>query len=368
MSKPFHLLLVITALLCAGIACDGSGDGSPASKVELLKPVDVLEKGDRMLEIHITDPEDGNYDESIKRIQDLGTESVSLSIFWDEIEVSPGVYNPDPNWLEIANLYYPPQDLNVSLVISVLDTTEVRLPKDLQGKSMADPETIQRFIDLLGQIQTQIPDLELTSVAIGNEIDGVLGSDQNAWSEFQTFFEAVAPEARELWPGVPIGTKIQFSGLTGPMKDAAKKVNASADIIMATYYPLNADFSMQKPDVVLDDFQRITDIYPGREIHFNEIGYSTSETIHSSPKKQADFIHYMFQAWDENSDQIKMISYSWLTDLPISSVRELESYYGLSDPGFAEFLRTLGLRTFPGSGEDKIGYEAFKLEARARGW
>ena len=372
MLKSLRAILVITILFLVGIACDESGDASPAttpdSQVELPNPVDVLEKGDRRLEIHITDAENGDYDQSIARIKELGAESVSLSIFWDEIEISPGIYNPDPNWLEIANLYYPQQELKVSLVISVLDTTEVRLPDDLIDRSLADQNVIHRFHDFLEYIKSQIPDLELTSLAIGNEIDGVLGGDQNAWSEYQVFFEAAGSKTRELWPGMPIGTKIQYSSLVGPMKDAAGKINTSADIVMTTYYPLNADFSVKDPDVVLDDFRTITEIYPGKEIHFMEIGYPTSETNHSSPEKQADFIRYTFQAWDEHSEQITVISYSWLTDLPESSVQELESYYGLSDPGFAEFLRTLGLRTYHGSGDNKIGYEAFQLEVQARGW
>jgi hypothetical protein len=372
MPKPLHLLLALSIIILIGTACEDTREPalSPAeeSLVQLPTPQDVLDKGDRRLEIHITDPENNDYDQSISTVKDLGAESVSLSIFWDDIETSPGVYNPEPNWLAIANLYYPPNDLKVSLVISVLDTTEIRLPDDLMDKSLADPEVIQRFHDFLGYIKTQIPDLELSSLAIGNEIDGVLGDDQEAWTAFQSFFEATAPQVRELWPGVPIGTKIMFSGLTGPTKDAAREINTSADIVMATYYPLKGDFSVMDPTVVLEDFRKITQIYPDREIHFMEIGYPTSETNHSSPEKQAEFIQYMFQAWDENEDQIKVISYSWLTDLPMSSVRELESYYGLSDPGFAEFLRTLGLRTYPGSGEDKIGFEAFQLETQARGW
>jgi hypothetical protein len=372
MPKPHRLFLVLCVLILTGIACDESGESTlPENgdyQVSLPTPDDVLIKGNRRLEVHITDPENADYDQSIAIVKDLGAESINLSIFWDDFETTPGLYKPDPNWLEIANLYFPQKDMKVSLVISVLDTTEIRLPEDLTDKSLADPEVIQRFQSFLVYVKTQIPDLELTSLAIGNEIDGVLGGDQNAWSDFQTFFKATVPKARELWPDIPIGTKIQLSGLTGPMKDQAKNINTSTDVVMVTYYPLKADFSVKDPDVVLDDFRKVTQIYPDREIHFMEIGYPTSEAIHSSQEKQAEFIRYMFQAWDNHSEQITVLSFSWLTDLPPSSVRELESYYGLSDPGFAEFLRTLGLRTYPGSGTDKIGFQAFKFEAEARGW
>ena len=109
-------------------------------------------------------------------------------------------------------------------------------------------------------------------------------------------------------------------------------------------------------------------MFPGKEIMIAEIGYPTSEENNSSPEKQAAFIRYLFQAWDEHADQITVMSYSWLSDLSKASVSDLESYYGLKDRGFAEFLRTLGLRTYPGAGEDKPGFEVFIEETSQRGW
>jgi len=325
-------------------------------------------KGDRKLEIHITEPENGNYDKALGLAKDLGSESVSLSIFWDDLEISPGVYAPDPNWLEIANLYYPPQGMKVSLVISVLDTTEKRVPDSIQSYSFSDPVLISAFKSLLDYIKTQIPDLELESLAIGNEIDGVLGNDPLAWDEYSVFFREVADYARGVWPDVPVGTKIMFSGHTGQMAQSAQVINKAADIVMVTYYPLEGDFSVQDPAIVMEDFDLISELYSNREIHISEIGYPTSEVNQSSPERQADFIRYMFQAWDKNEEQITNLSYSWLTDLPDSSVQELENYYGLSDPEFAEFLRTLGLRTYPENGKDKLGFQAFLAEIKARGW
>jgi hypothetical protein len=110
------------------------------------------------------------------------------------------------------------------------------------------------------------------------------------------------------------------------------------------------------------------DLFPGKEIQLTEIGYPTSPINNSSPEKQAQFIQNMFQAWDQHAEVISVMSYSWLTDLPEDSVRELETYYGVSSDAFGEFLRTLGLRTFPGAGDNKIGFEVFKAESAARGW
>ena len=371
LNKPW-VLLVIAALLGSLLACDGPTEipktaaNDPNEKNPPL--INLVPRGDRRLEIDITDAENGDYDQSIALVKEVGAESVSLSVFWDEIETSPGVFASDPNWLEISNLYYPGQDIQLSLVISVLDTTEIRLPSDLAEKTFSDPEIISRFKILLDYIKSQIPDLKLTSLAIGNEIDGVLGNNSGAWEQYEAFFTPAAIYARELWPEVPVGTKIMFEGLTGSTSEYAWALNLNADAVMVTYYPLAGDFTVKDPEVILEDFNRITEMYPDKEIHFAEIGYPTSKTNNSSPEQQAAFIRNMFTAWDEHASQITVLSYSWLTDLPQASVKEYEDYYGLTDPAFAEFLRTLGLRTYPGSGEDKTGFQVFQAEAKARGW
>lgn len=372
MPKTTYLLGVIACLVLLTTACDSTAD-IPATEISTpqvieINPEEVLPKGNRQLEIDITDAENGDYDQSIALVKEVGAESVSLSVFWDEIETAPGTFAPDPNWLEVANLYYPGQDFQVSLVISVLDTSEVRLPADLAGKSFADPEVISRFRAFLDFIKSQIPDLKLASLAIGNEIDGVLDSDSGAWEQYSIFFTPAAEYARGLWPEVPVGAKVMFEGLTGSTSKYAWDLNQSTDVVMVTYYPLQGDFSVKDPEVILEDFARITEMYPDQEIHFAEVGYPTSEINNSSPEKQAAFIHNMFLAWDNHSSQITLISYAWLTDLSQASVKEYENYYGLPDPAFGEFLRTLGLRTYPGSGEDKIGFQVFQAEAKARGW
>ena len=372
MPKANYLLGTIACLVLLTTACRTATDIPPTEilspQMTEINPDNVLPKGNRLLEIDITDAENGDYEQSLALVKEVGAESVSLSVFWDEIETSPGVFAPDPNWLEVANLYYPSNGFSISLVISVLDTSETRLPADLAGKSFADPEVLSRFRTLLDYIKSQIPDLKLVSLAIGNEIDGVLGNDSGAWEQYGAFFTPAAEYARGLWPEVPVGTKIMFEGLIGSTSEYAWDLNQSVDVVMVTYYPLRGDFTVQDPEVILEDFDHISEMYPAKEIHFAETGYPTSEINNSSPQKQAAFIHNMFIAWDEHASQITVLSYSWLTDLPQVSIKEYEDYYGLSDPAFAEFLLTLGLRTYPGNGKDKTGFQVFQAEAKARGW
>jgi len=368
---PIKLVLAALALILAALAC---GESSPENQtaVPTLAPAsgenDTLPRGERTLELHLNTAENENFEQSVRKAQALGAESVSLSIYWDDYEISPGVYQPDQDWLEIANAYYPTQDLQVSLVISVLDTSEIRLPEDLQGRPLADPEVTERFQAFLDEVHRKIPDLTLTSLAIGNEIDGVLGSDPARWEDYQTFFQAAAGHAGTLWPDTPIGAKIMFEGLTGPSADLAADLNRHSDVIMFTYYPLNGDFTVRDPGVIHQDLGEAAARYPDRKLYLAEIGYPTGGANGSSFQKQAEFIRAVFAAWDDHADQVPVLSYSWLTDLPAESVTHFQDYYGVSNRAFGEFLRTLGLRTYPGAGQDKPGYEAFLQETRARGW
>ncbi len=372
MNELKSLVFPIAFFILVTLACGESGGITPTPSRELetspSPPGNAKPKGERILEIHINEAEDGDYDQAVEKAKTAGAESVSLSVFWDEIETAPGIYQPDPNYLEIANLYYPAQGLKVSLVISVLDTTETRLPSDLEGKTLDDSEVISRFNDLLEYVKTQIPDLQLSSLAIGNEIDSVLGEDPEAWQAYRTFFRKTSQHARRLWPEVPVGTKLTFEGLTGPMQEDAQALNLNSDVVMVTYYPLASDFMVQAPDVVHDDLKGLIRIYPQKMIHITEIGYPTSAVNDSSPEKQAAFIREIFAAWDQHADHIPLLSYSWLTDLPQKAVPDLQRYYSLSDPTFGEFLRTLGLRTYPGGGKDKPGYQVLQAEAEVRGW
>ncbi|MFO8035376.1 MAG: hypothetical protein R6U57_01935 [Anaerolineales bacterium] len=372
MNNHKHLVFPLILCVLAALACEESGKitSTPSTglKTSPSPSQNAKPNGDRTLEIHINEAENGDYDQAVEKSKAAGAESVSLSVFWDEIETTPGVYQPDPNYLEIANLYYPPQQLAVSLVISVLDTTQTRLPPDLEGKPLDDPKVISRFKGLLEYTATQIPDLQLTSLAIGNEIDGVLGEDQEAWQAYRTFFRETSQYARRLWPEVPVGTKITFGGLAGPMRETARILNQECDVVMVTYYPLAGDFTVHDPEVVHEDLNQLVRTYPQKKIYITEIGYPTGAANDSSPEKQAAFIRETFAAWDQHADHIPVLSYSWLTDLPPSAVSNLERYYGVSTPAFGEFLRTLGLRTYPDGGKDKPGYRALKAEAKARGW
>ena len=183
--KRFALFII--ALTLISLACGESAGIAPGPTLAPVKITDALPKQDRILAIDVTDPADGDYDAALSTAIDAGAEALSLSLFWDDLEKSPGVYEPNPNFLEIANAYYPTRNIAVDLVINPIDTNQARLPEDLENLPFDDPAVIERFKNLLDYIFTQIPDLDLISLSIGNEIDGYLGTDAQKWAEYTAF-------------------------------------------------------------------------------------------------------------------------------------------------------------------------------------
>jgi hypothetical protein len=346
--------LAVCLLLTLGLLGCAQGEVKP------------LPKGERLLSIDLTWAENSDFGEAFVLAKAVGMQVTNVSVQWDELEPSPGQYtNPDA-LLQNANSFFPTQDISVSLMVGFIDTNNLRLPSDLIGKSFDDPEVIERFERLLDYVFAEIPNLELTSLAIGNEIDGYLGTDKKRWQEYSNFFREVSGYARSKRSDLVVGSKIGFGGLTGNVRDLSKDLVQASDGVMLTYYPLNADFTVKDPSVVHEDFAKLVALFPDKPIYILEAGYPSSNLVGSSETLQAQFVQNVFRAWDKHAAHLKLIDFLWLHDISPEVVRDLGNYYGLDNGNFLEYLATLGLRTH--RGEAKPAFEMLQQEAEQRGW
>ncbi len=143
---------------------------------------------------------------------------------------------------------------------------------------------------------------------------------------------------------------------------------------------MTSGFQVEDPDVVEDDLQALTDEFDGIKgadqspgssipIYLQEVGYQTSPVCGSSNEKQAEFFYNFFQAWDKHADRIPQASILRLCDVSQSSAEQTATDYGKpGNQGFIEYIRTLGLRTFPGIGADKPAAAVIREETEKRGW
>jgi hypothetical protein len=328
--------------------------------------IPVTPKGERLLSIDLTWAGDSDFGEAFVLGQSVGMEATNISVQWDELEPLPNQYTDPDTWLQNANEFFPAQNVSVSLMVGFVDTNNVRLPAYLADKSFDDPEVVERFKRLLDYVFTKIPDLELTSLSIGNEIDGYLGTDEKLWQQYTNFFREVSTYAKIKRANLIVGSKLGFGGLTGSAYELSRELVAASDAVMLTYYPLNADFSVKNPEVVNDDFAKLVQLFPNKLIYILEAGYLSSDLLGSSEEKQALFVQNIFRAWDEHATQIKLIDFLWLHDIAPELVSELGNYYGLNDEKFKAYLATLGLRTF--ADQDKLAFKTLQEETKRRGW
>ncbi len=368
-SRGAFIATVLAVLLILASVLGGCRAGAKSTPTAPLPTVvgNPVPRGNRLLGIAILPAEHEDQGKATKRALRAGAAVTPMSLFWDEVETAPHEYHVKAGWVKMADRYYPSVGMKVALTIGVLDTTADRRPPDLRGKPYDDPEVIKRFDALLDHIAARAPHLKLASLSIGNEIDGVLRHHPESWAQYAAFFQKTSAHSRSLWPGVPVGAKVMFSGAQA-YPDRLRPIWNASDAVMLTYYPLNDDFTVRAPDVVAKDFDRMVDLAAGRPIYLLEAGYPSSKACDSSEEKQAEFVRQVFRAWDAHASAMPLVIFFTLTDLSPVMTRKYQGYYGVRGAAFGEFLHTLGVRTWPGNGRDKLAYRVLLAETQARGW
>ncbi|MBZ0277849.1 MAG: hypothetical protein K8I60_17005 [Anaerolineae bacterium] len=294
----------------------------------------------------------------------IGSQTVVLSQDWTDLEPAPGEYALDI--LTIANLFYPAYDMPVDLMIRPVHTNTLQLPTDLAALPLDDPQVIARYEALLDQVFGVMGDVRIASLSVGSETDIYLNTDVTLWEQYTRFAAAIRDYMHQHYPDTPVVFEMTSNGLTGSAASLAQALNEYADIIGVSYYPITDDFTVHDPAVVRDLFAALVDLYPDKPISFYQIGYPSSPVLNSSEAAQAQFIREVFQAWDIYADHVRMVDFTWLTDIPAEQVAFYQEYYHFATERFGQYLGTLGLRYHDGT--PKQALDVLTEEAHARGW
>jgi hypothetical protein len=162
---------------------------------------------------------------------------------------------------------------------------------------------------------------------------------------------------------------MNFTGYTGPDREKAISLNRYVDVVGVSYYPTDGlEQRARAPQTVYKDLETVVEIAQGKPIFFYQFGYPSGAKCGSSEVKQAQLIRESFQAWDKYPKQIQMVNFTWMHELSPAAVLGFTKYYQFDNPGFRDFLGSLGFRTWKGGGTDKLAWIVLKEEAKARGW
>jgi hypothetical protein len=338
-------------------------------------------KGNRTLAWQVDMAQNMNYDSAFAYAKSACMESAHLFITWSQLEPDTAQYDATSiaNFLDVINIYYPITSTKVELQLAVMNTLAKTTPSELHALPFDDPRMIRRFKTLLDTVFQHIPNVDLAALNIGNEGDIHMGTNATSYNEFKTFIDSISAHAKQLYfnlHGIDlrVGTTFTFHGLTDPATAAlCKLVNNSCDIVSTTYYPLNNDFTMKSPAVVESDFGKLVNQYPDtlQPIYFVECGYASSAICNSSEEQQADFYTNVFNAWDTYRANIKYLTIFKTTDWSDAQVAVFltdSAYGGIQDTTFYEYLRTLGVRTWDGDGNNKKAYNAIRCALKKRNW
>lgn len=391
------------ALLASVGGCGGSNGGSGASLPAPTPPPSppaVVQKGERILEIQVNETADGEFVTSFNQALALGAQSQTFSVDWSAIDLGVDgdgepIYDGGvgSELLALANACYPNSGTRISMMLRPITTLAKTVPPDLEDVPFDDPALIERFRQTLDHVFSLIPEIEITSLALGSEIDLYL-STPSLRDEFEVFYAAAAEHARsayaDMYPGKPpllVTTEVTHKSLLEPtFITYYMELHQHSDTVGVSYYPLDND-RVQSPDRVGADFSDLVGRYGDRPLVFFQLGYPSGyfsadfypeldrgevvPALGSSEQLQADFVDAVFEAWDRHAEVVRLISFTWMNDKTAASVAETianPAFGGGVEPsaGFVEFLRTLGLRS--DDGVAKMAYRRLEQGAAARGW
>jgi hypothetical protein len=180
-------------------------------------------------------------------------------------------------------------------------------------------------------------------VSIGNEVDVYLRANPSEWQPYLVFYESVVAHAHGLDNSILVGVTATASGLLEGARQAMMDLNTYSDVVIATYYPLAADYTMQPPSQIDTDWPALITLADGKPLVFQEIGYAAASSLNSSEQTQADFVRHVFAVWRNSNGQVPLLNWFCLHDFSAAQLDTLKTYYGVDHENFFSYLATLGL-------------------------
>ena len=280
-------------LAAVTVGCSRPPDRSPVAPGagESVQP-----KGERWLGLGVTTGA-LEYDAAFGEAKRLGLQFLELPQQWNEAH--PAAARFDTPFVAMANRVYPPADTALVLSLNPIDTSALRVPDRLDGKSFDAPEVVAEFCTFVDHVLAELSDVNILAVSVGNEVDAWLGDDPAKWAAYRAFFDAVASHIRKVRPGVPVGAKMTRAAVVGGHQTA--ELNRSADVVMATYYALTDDFTVRLPAEVGGDVAELCAAADGKPVYLLEAGFPSGTANGSSEVLQAEFVSAVVLARDRHA-------------------------------------------------------------------
>ncbi len=262
---------------------------------------------------------------------------------WKSLEARPG--RPDVGDLR-GSLDYMGNQRGLALLfnLKVIDTSAKLVPDDLAGVAWDNGNLKSRFHALVDAVKP-VTTSHLRYLSIGNEVDVYLSAHPGEWDAYRSFFQDAVGYVHTALPGVKVGVTTTFDGARGPNAQRVAALNAAADVVILTYYPLDGSYRPRTAATASGDFATMAGLAGSKPLVLQEVGYPSAGQLGSSEQAEAAFFTNVFAAWNQQGARIAFLNVFALHDLAPSTCDALAGFYGRpGDANLKAYLCSLGLR------------------------
>lgn len=355
---PPSTWLIAAVTLCVLIAgCGGGGSGGSTTTAPTVTAATLpLLEVNKLVGVVYSAPSPAAksvLDADFSSCITAGANTYELAVTWASLEPTPGTV--DVSSLSTLLTTVKSSGLIPYLVIKTIDTNRLTLPTDLMnatdstkfaGTLAFDSTTVlQRFGALMDQVTPLLVQQGGFYLSVGNEVDVWLTANPSAQSQYVTFLSQARSRVHLSNNRLAVGATCT-SGVVTAAPSLLSSLLGASDAISYTYYPLNSDFTVRDPSVVAGDLSQLVSASAGEFVLLQEVGYPSgyipTPGNSSSVTKQQQFVQNVFTALSAQTS-IRFCSFMQMADYTAADVATFETYYGISQPEFVEYLSTLGL-------------------------
>lgn len=289
---------------------------------------------------------------------DSGTTYTSFLPKWDELESGAGQYRF--NDLDQRVNFAEECGVPISLNVRVVDGDHRSIPSAYQRWNFDDPRMSRALDGLLRAVGPRVRG-RVKWIALGNEVDHYFDGHRSEIGPYAKLLHNVMGTIRQQFPGALFTVNFSEQRLD-QLHDRFAPITSTVDFYSFNYYPVNSDFTVKDPDSIGLTMDRMIQAAEGKPVMFQELGYPSSEILHSSEEQQARFVANAFEELRRNRGKVVAATFNWMSDLPQEVVDQLGRYYGMANSDkFKAFLGSIGL--FDRNGRPKRAWTEFQRQA-----
>lgn len=333
------------------------------------------------------------------RLTSAGARVAQLSLPWADVETVPG----QPNLSLIAEVLQSnhAQGLTTLFNLAAIDTNRVSVPADLADPAdstrlrpdltWTSQEVVDRYAQLVIVVAPLVAYYGGVYFGVGNEVSANMRLHPETVEAFAGFVYTMRTFIKERSSdSMAVGVTFEVGDLAAAAAAVAAPGGAPppwvafltdpsvADVNPLTYYPLMANFSVVTDTASINETfsSALSLLPPGACVVMQELGMpsgfgNASSVDGSTQAAQARFFTHFVGTLLREVDAggvhpVRAVSAYQLQDMPTAECEGLGPYYNVSgQPGFVEYLCTLGL--VDGEGEAKAAFGAYLAEVEAWG-